>query len=313
MSEALYGSGELESLVKEENVFDGVFECLRYIWGDPDAMSDRNLANAEYHTRLLERQLERFYPSLYDDLQNQLGNHPVKNLQSGCGVIMDGLSLREGFQLQQDLSEEHSNWKVSLSWAMIEQLPSDTKFACQAWFGRNGPSAVNQDNFRFIGSQEVPKLPGTDPEYVWTRFPDERLEGALKGNYTMEEIRDIYEDTKTLLTDIITESVHESFLVTSDHGYVNHLGNNPYTLDDDQRESLASKFSSRYGEVGNGQAYRLLENTNVLERIRNQYVIRGHYSQTKRGASKKIMHGGMSLPECMTPVLRVKTNPTGGN
>ena len=270
-------------------------------------MSDRNLANAEYHTRLLERQLERFYPPLYDNLQNQLGNHPVKNIQSGCGVIMDGLSLREGFRLEQDLTNEYDTWDVSLSWAMIEQLPSDTKFACQAWFGRNGPSAVNQDNFRFIGSQEVPKLPGKDPTYVWTRFPDERLEGALKGNYAMEEIHHIYEDTKTLLTDIITESVHDTFLVTSDHGYVNHLGNNPYTLTDEQEEAMSSKFSGRYREAANGQAYRLLRYANIIEQVRDQFVVCGHYKPNTRGASKKIMHGGMSLTECMTPVLEITT------
>jgi len=34
----------------------------------------------------------------------------------------------------------------------------------------------------------------------------------------------------------------------------------------------------------------------------------GHHSWTKRGATKKISHGGLSLPECMTPVLQIQTN-----
>jgi hypothetical protein len=41
-------------------------------------------------------------------------------------------------------------------------------------------------------------------------------------------------------------------------------------------------------------------------------MIRGHHSWTKRGATKKITHGGLSLPECMTPVLRIDTDPVGG-
>jgi len=40
----------------------------------------------------------------------------------------------------------------------------------------------------------------------------------------VEEVEDIYEDVKALLEDIIHESGHDEFLVTSDHGYVNHLG-----------------------------------------------------------------------------------------
>jgi hypothetical protein len=33
----------------------------------------------------------------------------------------------------------------------------------------------------------------------------------------------------------------------------------------------------------------------------------GIYCWTKRGARKRVSHGGLSLPECMTPVLRIQT------
>lgn len=306
MSSGLYGSGEFETLLHEEDVLDGAFECLRRIWGDPDALGDRRLTESEYQMRLLERELEKIYPPLYDDLREQMGGHPITKLDGGCGVIMDALSLREGFRLEQELADDH-DWSVSLSWAPIERLPSETQFICREWFDAQSPSAVSRDDFQFIGDLDVPKLPGTSPEYVWTRHPDQRLEGALKGNYSMEEVEDIYEDVKTLLEDIVHESGHDEFLVTSDHGYVNHLGNSPYTLTDEQEEALSSKFSSRFREVANGQAYQLLERAKVIERVREHYLVRGHYKWTKRGATKKIMHGGFSLPECMTPVLKIST------
>lgn len=306
MSSGLYGAGEFEALLREDDVLDGAFECLRRIWGDPDAMGDRQLPDSEYKTRSLERELEKLYPSLYDDLIDQMGGHPITELDEGCGVIMDALSLREGFRLEQELAEDHG-WSVSLSWAPIERLPSETQFICREWFDAQSPSAVSRDDFRFVGDLDVPKLPGTSPEYVWTRHPDQRLEGALKGNYSMEEVEDIYEDVKTLLEDIVHESVHEEFLVTSDHGYVNHLGNSPYSLTDEQEDGLSSKFSSRFREVGNGQAYQVLERAKVIKRVRDHYMVRGHHKWTKRGATKKIMHGGLSLPECMTPVLRITT------
>lgn len=306
MSSRLYGSEEFETLLHEEDVLDGVFECLRRIWADPDALGDRRLTESEYQTRLLERELEKIYPSLYNDLRERMGGHPITELDDGCGIIMDALSLREGFRLERELVEEH-DWSVSLSWAPIECLPSETQFICREWFDAQSPSAVSRDDFRFIGDLDVPMLPETSPEYVWTRHPDQRLEGALKGNYSMEEVEDIYKDVKALLEDIVHESGHDEFLVTSDHGYVNHLGNSSYSLTDEQEEALSSKFSSRFREVANGQAYQLLERAKVIERVREHYMVRGHYKWTKRGATKKIMHGGFSLPECMTPVLRITT------
>lgn len=306
MSNGLYGYAEFDALLHEEDVFNGVFECLRRIWDDPEALGDRRLADSEYRTRLLERELAKLYPSLYDDLRDQMGGHPLTHLDDACGVIMDALSLREGFRLKRELADEH-NWSVSLSWAPIERLPSETQFICREWFDAHSPSAVSRDDFCFVGDMDVPKLPGTNPEYVWTRHPDQRLEGALKGNYSMEEIEDIYEDVKALLENIVHESVHDEFFVTSDHGYVNHLGNSPYSLSDEQEEALSGKFSSRFRDVANGQAYQLLERANIIERVGKHYLVRGHYKWTKPGATKKIMHGGFSLPECMTPVLRITT------
>jgi len=312
MSDGLYGAAEFDALLNEENVFDGVFECFRRIWGDPEALSDRNLTESEYQTRLLEHELTSLYSSLYVDLIGQMGGHPLTELDSGCGVVMDALSLREGFRLEQELTADH-DWNVLLSWAPIERLPSETQFICREWFDAQSPSAVSQDNFRFIGDMDVPQLPSSDPAYVWTRHPDQRLEGALKGNYSTEEVEDIYEDVRSLLETIVHESVHEEFLVTSDHGYVNHIGNSPYSLSDEQEEAVSKKFSGRFGEVANGSAYQLLEEANVIKREGGHYMIRGHHSWTKRGATKKIMHGGLSLPECMTPVLRIDTDPAGGS
>ncbi|MEZ3172773.1 hypothetical protein ABNG03_19540, partial [Halorubrum sp. RMP-47] len=62
MSNELYGYGEFTSLLYEEQVLDGAFECLRRIWSDTNALSARNLARSEYKTRLLEYELARMYP-----------------------------------------------------------------------------------------------------------------------------------------------------------------------------------------------------------------------------------------------------------
>ena len=305
--DALFGREELDALVTGDDIFDGVFECLERIWAPPTALDDRRLADSEYRTRLLEYELARQYPSLYDELAAAMGDHPLTRLDTGCGVIMDALSLREGFQLVRDLSDEH-DWKVSLDWAPVEQLPTKTKFICRAWFDAATPAAVSRSDYVYIGDMSVPQLPGTDPEYVWTRHPDKTLEDAMKGNYSTEELTDIYADTKDLLEGIITESQHSEFLVTSDHGYVNDLGNNPYLpLADEIEAALSSNFSGRNREIENGQAYEMLEDMGAIDHTNSQYVVKGHRTWTKQGGADRIMHGGFSLVECMTPVLRIDT------
>ena len=308
-SRNVFTGSEVDALVREDNLFDGVFECLRRIWSDAEALDARNLSNSEYRTRVLEQELKQLYPEFYDSLVQQVGDHPVVSAESGSVVIMDALSLREGFQLERQLSEEYE-WEIELGWAPIETLPSETEFITQAWFNKHAPSAVSRSDFRFVGDLDVPQLPGTSPEFVWTRHPDKRLEAAMKGNYSTEDVADIYADTKTLLEDIINESVHTEFLISSDHGYINHLGNNPYSLRSDLEDALSAKFSGRYKEVANGYAYQQLEDAGVIKRVNDHYLVTGHFSWTKRGGAKRIMHGGLSVLECMTPVLRINTEAT---
>jgi hypothetical protein len=305
VSDGLYSAEELGQLVREDSILDGAFECLRRIWSQSDALADGNLT-AEYKTRSLEHVLSHQEPKLYDEIKASMGDHPIRNLNSGCGIIMDALSLREGFQLLDDLPAEYG-WDVSLDWAGVERLPSETKFICREWFDAHSPSAVNRDDYRFIGDLTVPQLPGTDPEFVWTRHPDRRLEESFKGHYSSEEMTDIYEDVKGLLEDLVSESVHDEFLVTSDHGYINVHETNPYALSDSDAEALKDKFGSRFREVEDGFAYDQLRDSGVIERVGGYYVVKGYYNPTKPGASKRIKHGGFSLPECMTPVLRITT------
>ncbi|GAB3321933.1 hypothetical protein GCM10027355_20950 [Haloplanus salinarum] len=306
MSSGLYGSEQLSELVRGESVLDGAFECLRRIWSRPDALDGQTLTDSEYRTRLLEHHLAAQEPKLYDELNASMGDHPITRLDSGCGVIMDALSLREGFQLLSDLPDEHG-WDVTLEWSGVERLPSETTFICREWFDAHSPSAVNRDDYRFVGDLDVPQLPASDPAFVWTRHPDRRLEESFKGNYSSEAMTDIYSDTKGLLEEIVAESVHDEFLVTSDHGYVNVQDTNPYVLSDSNEDALSSKFSGRHREVADDYALDQLHDAGVIERAGGHYVVKGHYHPTKPGATKHIRHGGLSLPECMTPVLRITT------
>ena len=114
MSEAVFTDADIEGLLTAESVLDGAFESLRRIWAVPDAFAKRELSDSEYRTRRLEQELDRLYPRLYTDLIDVMGDHPVATADSGSILVMDALSLREGFQLERDLNEGH-DWDVSLS------------------------------------------------------------------------------------------------------------------------------------------------------------------------------------------------------
>lgn len=309
MNEGLWGIAEVESLLHEDNVLSGLFDCYRRIWDDRDAFKEENLAQREYETRLLEREFYRQYPSLYDDLEEQVGDHPISQMEEGCGIIFDALSIREGFILASELRDEQ-DWDISYDWSAVETVPTETEFIAGEWFGANGgkQASLKHDNVAYIGEPEVPQLPNDPLEYVWSRFPDKRLHGAQQGQYTLTELTNVYDEVKQLLVDVVTESSHTEFVVSSDHGYANFYGSNPYTLTDEFTEILSDKFDKRYHEVTNSGLLKKLERNDVTLSTHGYYIVKGHYEWTGRN---DITHGGFSVPEVMTPVLRINTENGG--
>lgn len=308
MSEGLWGVEEVDKLLYEDDLMDGLFELYRRIWEDKTAFKEENLARREYETRLLDLEIHRQYPSLYVDMLDRVGDHPIGQLKEGCGVIMDALSIREGFRLADELNAEY-DWDISLDWEATETLPTETKFIADEWFGANGgkQASILNDNVTYIGEPEVPQLSNETLQFVWSRFPDKRLHGAQEGQYTLTELTDVYEETKQVLVDIITESSHTKFVVSSDHGYANFAGSNPYTLTDEFTEILSDKFDGRFHKVTNSGLLQKLERNGITLRSHGYYIVKGHYEWTGRN---DITHGGFSVPEVMTPVLEINTADT---
>lgn len=307
MSEELYSHSELEALVTEGDPLVGAVACLRRLWSDPDALDKRRLEKLEFRSRLFERVLHSQYPELYDDLMGRIGTgfDPLDDLQSGCCVIADALSLREGFQLERDLAAER-DWAVELDWTTCPALPTRTRFATQTWFGSHAPSAVRRDDYEYIGGENI-RVPNTDPAYVWMRFPDKKLHGAVEGRHVVEPVADVYDHTKRMLVNIVEQATHDSIVVTSDHGYINLAGRNPYSLSERAEEIFEAKFDKRYCEVVNSHPLRELEEGGYTVRADGHYLVAGHYQW---GRHATITHGGVSLLECLTPVLRIDKQPT---
>lgn len=306
MSEELYGHAELEALITDSDLLAGAVACLRRLWSDPQALDRRHLETLEFRSRLLEKVLHSQYPELYEDILDRVGTgaDPVEDITSGCCVIADALSLREGIQLERDLATEQ-DWDVELEWTTCPALPTRTRFATQKWFGSHAPSAVRRDDYEYIGGENI-RVPNTDPAYVWMRFPDKKLHDAMEGRHVVEPVADVYDHTKRMLTKIVKQASHGSVTVTSDHGYINFAGHNPYSLSDAAEEIFEARFNSRYCEVVNSHPLRELEEQGYTVRFDGHYLVAGHYEW---GRHSTITHGGVSLLECLTPVLRIDKQP----
>lgn len=306
MSEGLFGRAELETLIMDDDVLEGAVACLRRLWKAPDALERRELEHLEFRTRLLEQTLHAQYPPLYDDIIARVGKgFSPTDVTSGCCVVADALSLREAFQLERDLAEEEG-WEVTFDWSVCPALPTGTEYATRAWFGSHAPSAVTRDDYAYVGGDNI-RIPNTNPAYVWMRFPDERLHDAVEGRHVVEPVADVYDHAKQMLVRVVEATTHDSVLVTSDHGYLNFSGRNPYSLPERSKAVFEEEFDGRHCDVVNNDALHELEEQGFTVRSEGHYLVAGHYDWDAR--ETKITHGGMSLLECLIPVLRIDKQP----
>jgi hypothetical protein len=299
---SLFDLTHVQGLVEKDDILDGIVECYKRIWSAPNALEQRHLGANEYNSRVLEQFMSNQYPGLYSDVLGRVEpeNHALQTTEANCRVIADSLSLREAFQLCRDWEDE--SWDVSFDWTVVPAVPTATEFACRAWFNRHAPSAVSADDFTYLGGNEV-TLTNSSPEYIWMMYADNRLHHSTHGTSTIEEVSDIYETTKGLLETIFSRTVHDTVFISSDHGYLNFLGNTPYSLSESAEQRVQNYFDDRYCEVSNDSGLHELEEQGVTVRKDGHYLLKGHYERSSR--SRRFTHGGASLLECLTPALTV--------
>jgi hypothetical protein len=207
---------------------------------------------------------------------------------------MDGLSLREAVLLKQDIPSVKE-----LSYT-FSTLPSETTFYREAVFEQiPGKRREIKDvtNIFLDGDEDAVRCP----------LPDVELE-KIKGRVRVRTLLDIYEDTKAALLSIFDELRGDSFLVTSDHGYIN---TETYFEEVGKRtgESLAHLFESGRFAPCETPATDLVKKGYIIFH-QGYYLVRGRYAWPSRGKYKVMLHGGVSLLECLVPVLKVELSST---
>lgn len=290
MTDSLQFGGLLERLIAADDPVPVIWDYLCDLW-DPDEPRDTYFTQGEKRTMYLEKVLGDSYPELYGEIlpdRCSRCNFDVEAIDVPI-IWLDALSLREALLLCRDLDAA-----CDLSFA-YSCLPSETVFYKDAIFR---PWDVKKVELKDL---EDLWLDG-DERGVWCPIPDDELED-IKGRVKVRGQAEIYEDSLNALLDICDALHGDEFVVTSDHGYIS---TETHFLPLPRRWKGAMKNifdGSRYAEAET-EADDLIEAGYVVEH-NGYHLVNNRYAWATRGKYKVMPHGGISLLECLVPVLRI--------
>lgn len=306
----------LEQLITAEEPLALLFSALNDIWRAEGASDiDAFYTERERQTNRLEELLRDTYYEVYDILMERAkSDDRARELaaEDGSVVLLDGLSLREANLLLPQLTEwgfTIADYSFSLS-----RIPSMTQSFFQDVFGVAGAS-VTPNNwrgfaFRSIQKGEVPLFLEGPKALVWTTFPDELLH-PMRGKGVTPAFA--LERTADMLYKVLKGLEGERVTITSDHGYI-YVPRAAFFWSPARRDQslLRRLFGAQRGLLFDGkkaadfeplrqlpgdQAFALFDERGCY--------IRGRWYWGVGGKQSDVAHGGISLMECLVPVIRL--------
>jgi hypothetical protein len=281
----------LEQLIEAEDPVPVVWDYLRRLWRPDEEVGDAYFKQGEKRTMYLEKVLGSAYPELYAQILPQCCARCQFDVTATAVPViwMDALSLREALLLCHDLDAD-----CQLSFA-YSCLPSETLFYKERVFH---PWDVKK---RELKDLDQLWLDG-DERGIWCPIPDKELED-ITGRVKVRTQVDIYQKAREVLLAICEALQGDEFVVTSDHGYVS-FETHHLPLPARWEGAMKNVFgASRYAEVET-DASDLIDAGYVV-RHGDHYLVSNRYAWATRGKYKVMLHGGISLLECLVPVLRI--------
>lgn len=269
-----------------------VWEYLIELWGSIEDREDY-FQEGERRTMYLERVLNAAYPELYTKLLPACCTKGLLDptLLDAPLVWMDGLSLREAVLLRRDIPGI-TDFSYSFS-----PLPSETGTYRERVFNLISGKRREIKELRAIA------LDG-DEKAVRCPLPDSELENIV-GLVSGRTLLEIYEDTRRALLAILDELGSGPVLVTSDHGYIN-TRTHFWQVGKRTAGALKNVFDGgRYGPQETDAT--LLVKRGYIIPYGDYYLVRGRYAWPSRGKYKVMLHGGVSLLECVVPLMKIET------
>lgn len=307
----------LLSLIETEDPVRVLWEALVDIWKVeqvPHNIDDFFLER-ERVTNGLERVVHECFFELYDLLIEAVKGSKMERVLAGeenTLILMDGLSIREASLLSRALPE--AGFHVDDTDYSFSVIPSDTVPFVRRFFGTSSPSAIRGGEdfaFEYVEAGRVKDYFAPRGKLVvWISFPDQLMHHAGR----IVTPSEAFAKTKETLLKVLQNSGREEATITSDHGYlyaqrtIEHCW--PPSRDDERllRGIFGSGRAVSVHEVSGPDRRRLEQPPDKRYVIdeNDHYCIVGRYYWSAAGPTSDVAHGGVSLMECITPVIRVR-------
>jgi hypothetical protein len=293
-----------------EVIVENVKELLKgdpvnWIWACFNEIAQQAMEKKDYFSSLepwlssYEHWVYENYPEAYQTIiKRSEYNARVRSLLNQdrwALIILDSLSLREGYLLQQELSRElHGQFDYTYA-----PLPTETEFFAQRYLGVKAPSFLKSLRglpYSFEEIEVEDDLRGKnferDKVLVWSRQPDKQLHGFTEG-FRITQLNEAYQEAKRILIPLISRllDAHDTVYITSDHGYVTDL----YSW-----EGLTDFPSDLRYSPTIPESYM----ANCIKH-RDYWLIVGRFNTIKRGKYGHVRHGGLSLMEVLVPFIKM--------
>lgn len=307
----------LLSLIESEDPIRVVWEALVDIWQVEQVPHnvDDFFSERERVTNHLELVVHECFFELYNLLIERAKGSKMEQVLAGEDetlILMDGLSIREASLLSPALAE--AGFDVYETDYTFSTIPSATVPFVRRFFGTSSPSAIRGGDdfaFEYVEAGRVKDyLPPRGKLVVWISFPDQLMHHAGR----IVTPSEAFVKTKETLLKVLGNSGREEATITSDHGYIyaQRTLEHCWAPSRDDERLLRGIFGSGRAvpvkDVSGPDRRRLEQPPDkryVIEE-NDHYCIVGRYYWSAAGPTSDVAHGGVSLMECITPVIRVR-------
>jgi hypothetical protein len=304
-------------LLTQEDSIELLFHALNEVWAGDDADDiDAFYAQQERETNHLEDFIKDTYFEIYELLLEQIKSQDraaeFASYDSSI-VVLDGLSLREANWLMPRLKE--NGFEVAQYSYVFSRMPSTTQSFFHDVFGVASAGAMPKKwqgfSFRSIRSGDVPMFMERPKSLVWLSFPDELLH-PMKGKGVTPTFA--LQRTEEALLKVLSLLETDEVVLTSDHGYMYApsaalFWHAPVS----NRKVLLKLFGAQRGVLFGGKKAEEFDMLRALPKAQTYVLfdekgcyVRGRYYWSPPGKQSDIAHGGISLMECLVPVIRLR-------
>jgi len=251
----------------------------------------------EEKVRDFEEFILKSYWEFYDLLAKVcLKKKDVFQLYPGATIIiMDGMSIRESALLCNILEDKGCNVRHGFNFSAV---PSDTEFFREKIKKPMGDFSQinNPNNIRLTG----------DGKYVWSYFPDVMLDKIKTGHTVISSLEEMYKVVEKIVLEILERIKTEKMVITSDHGYIRTEAGFVFSVPDKAKRKFQQIFGSkRYVKIDSVDVEDL-KNEGYIKEFNGYYLTKSRYLWPISGKYSIYIHGGLSLMECIVPVLEVE-------